>query len=125
MRIASLVPSATEMLFALGLGDSVVAVTHECDHPAQARSLPHLTRMVLADGLAEAVANHPVAGAKMAEGQLTRYGNHDDIAGLATYLASDQSGFINGAELRIDGGWTATARFPNLVELVLADMSAQ
>ena len=33
MRIASLVPSATEMLFALGLGDSVVAVTHECDYP--------------------------------------------------------------------------------------------
>src|SRR5437879_6018405 len=32
MRIASLVPSATEMLFALGLGDRVVAVTHECDY---------------------------------------------------------------------------------------------
>jgi len=39
------------MLFALGLGDSVVAVTHECDHPAQARRLPHLTRTVIADGL--------------------------------------------------------------------------
>jgi iron complex transport system substrate-binding protein len=51
MRIASLVPSATEMLFALGLGDSVVAVTHECDYPPQARSLPHLTRTVLAPGL--------------------------------------------------------------------------
>jgi iron complex transport system substrate-binding protein len=51
MRIASLVPSATEMLFALGLGDSVVAVTHECDHPPQAHSLPHLTRTVIADGL--------------------------------------------------------------------------
>lgn len=51
MRIASLVPSATEMLFALGLGDSVVAVTHECDHPAEARSLPHLTRTVLGEGL--------------------------------------------------------------------------
>jgi iron complex transport system substrate-binding protein len=51
MRIASLVPSATEMLFALGLGDSVVAVTHECDHPPSARSLPHLTRTVLAEGL--------------------------------------------------------------------------
>jgi iron complex transport system substrate-binding protein len=51
MRIASLVPSATEMLFALGLGDSVVAVTHECDFPPAARSLPHLTRTVLADGL--------------------------------------------------------------------------
>jgi iron complex transport system substrate-binding protein len=47
MRIASLVPSATEMLFALGLGESVVAVTHECDHPREARSLPHLTRTVL------------------------------------------------------------------------------
>jgi iron complex transport system substrate-binding protein len=51
MRIASLVPSATEMLFALGLGDSVVAVTHECDFPAQARALPHLTRTVLGESL--------------------------------------------------------------------------
>ena len=51
MRIASLVPSATEMLFALGLGDSVVAVTHECDYPPAARSLPHLTRTVLPAGL--------------------------------------------------------------------------
>jgi len=51
MRIASLVPSATEMLFALGLGDEVVAVTHECDHPPAARSLPHLTRTVLQPGL--------------------------------------------------------------------------
>ena len=51
MRIASLVPSATEMLFALGLGDSVVAVTHECDFPPQAQSLPHLTRTVLPTGL--------------------------------------------------------------------------
>jgi iron complex transport system substrate-binding protein len=54
MRIASLVPSATEMLFALGLGDSVVAVTHECDHPPAARSLPRLTRTVLPEGLTAA-----------------------------------------------------------------------
>lgn len=39
------------MLFALGLGDSVVAVTHECDHPSAARSLPRLTRTVLDEGL--------------------------------------------------------------------------
>jgi iron complex transport system substrate-binding protein len=51
MRIASLVPSATEMLFALGLGDSVVAVTHECDHPAGAEQLPHLTRSVIPEHL--------------------------------------------------------------------------
>ena len=52
MRIASLVPSATEMLFALGLGDSVVAVTHECDHPPAAARLPHVTRSLIPDGLA-------------------------------------------------------------------------
>jgi iron complex transport system substrate-binding protein len=51
MRIASLVPSATEMLFALGLGDSVVGVTHECDFPAAASELPQLTATVLPPGL--------------------------------------------------------------------------
>jgi iron complex transport system substrate-binding protein len=51
MRIASLVPSATEMLYALGLGDNVVAVTHECDFPPPVRSLPRLTRTILPAGL--------------------------------------------------------------------------
>jgi iron complex transport system substrate-binding protein len=51
MRIASLVPSATEMLFALGLGGDVVGVTHECDYPPEAAGLPHLTSTVLPQGL--------------------------------------------------------------------------
>jgi len=51
MRIASLVPSATEMLFALGLGGDVVGVTHECDFPPAAADLPHLTATVLPAGL--------------------------------------------------------------------------
>jgi iron complex transport system substrate-binding protein len=51
MRIVSLVPHATELLFALGLGDQVVAVTHECDFPMPARSLPQVTRDVLPPGL--------------------------------------------------------------------------
>lgn len=51
MRIASLVPSATEMLFALGLGGDVVGVTHECDYPPAAAELPHLTATVLPAGL--------------------------------------------------------------------------
>src|ERR1700734_1704154 len=38
MRIVSLLPSATEILFALGLGDNVVGVSHECDFPAAART---------------------------------------------------------------------------------------
>jgi iron complex transport system substrate-binding protein len=54
MRIVSLVPSATEMLFALGLGPDVVAVTHECDYPAAALELPKITRDVLPHGLTSA-----------------------------------------------------------------------
>lgn len=44
MRICSLVPAATEILFALGLGDSVLGVTHECDYPEEARSKRVLVR---------------------------------------------------------------------------------
>jgi iron complex transport system substrate-binding protein len=38
VRIASLLPSATEIVYALGLGDDLVAVTFECDEPPQART---------------------------------------------------------------------------------------
>ncbi len=47
MRIVSLIPSATETLFALGLGPDVIAVTHECDYPPAALELPKITRDVL------------------------------------------------------------------------------
>jgi iron complex transport system substrate-binding protein len=47
MRIVSLLPSATELLFAIGAGDEVVGVTHECDHPAAARTLPAVTANLL------------------------------------------------------------------------------
>ena len=51
VRIVSLVPSATEMLFALGVGDEVTAVTHECDHPPEVLELPRITRDVIGPGL--------------------------------------------------------------------------
>jgi iron complex transport system substrate-binding protein len=54
MRIVSLVPSATEMLFALGLGPDLIAVTHECDYPPAALELPKVTRDVLPPGLSAA-----------------------------------------------------------------------
>ncbi|HXO16792.1 MAG TPA: cobalamin-binding protein, partial [Candidatus Dormibacteraeota bacterium] len=43
MRIVSLLPSATEILFAIGAGDEVVGVTHECDYPPEVARLPRLT----------------------------------------------------------------------------------
>jgi len=47
MRIVSLLPSATETLFALGVGEQLIARTHECDFPPEAASLPVVTRSTL------------------------------------------------------------------------------
>jgi len=44
MRIVSLLPSATETLFALGLGDDVVGVSHECDFPPEAKTKASVVR---------------------------------------------------------------------------------
>jgi iron complex transport system substrate-binding protein len=60
MRIVSLVPSATETLFALGLGEQVAAVTHECDYPAAALELPKVTRDVIGPGLPPAEIDRAV-----------------------------------------------------------------
>jgi iron complex transport system substrate-binding protein len=66
MRIVSLVPSATEMLFALGLGADLIAVTHECDYPDAARELPKVTRDVLPAGLSSAQIDAAVKERTMA-----------------------------------------------------------
>ena len=47
MRICSLLPGATEIVFALGLGDDLVGVTHECDYPADAQNKPAVVKSVV------------------------------------------------------------------------------
>lgn len=47
LRIASLLPSATEIVCALGLEDELVAVTHECDYPPSVRGKPVVTSSIL------------------------------------------------------------------------------
>jgi iron complex transport system substrate-binding protein len=47
MRIVSFLPSATEMVYALGLGDQLVGVTHECDYPPEAKSKPVVVRSAI------------------------------------------------------------------------------
>jgi iron complex transport system substrate-binding protein len=48
MRICSLLPSATEIVYALGLGDQLVGVSHTCDYPADARTKPVVSQSVRA-----------------------------------------------------------------------------
>ncbi len=47
MRIASLLPSATEIAYFAGAGDALVGVTHECDHPPGVEKLPKLTKTAI------------------------------------------------------------------------------
>ena len=63
MRIASLLPSATEIVFAVGAGDEVVGVSHECDYPDGARGLPVLTgSAVETRGLPQAEIDAAISG---------------------------------------------------------------
>ena len=50
MRIVSLLPSATEIVYALGLGDDLVGVTDECDYPPAAVTKPVISRSALSQG---------------------------------------------------------------------------
>lgn len=50
-RIVSLLPSATEIVFALGAQDQLVGVSHACDYPNEVKSLPCLTKSILTPGL--------------------------------------------------------------------------
>lgn len=61
MRIVSLVPNGTEILFALGAGGQVVGVSHECDYPDEARTRPILTGSALTPGMTAAEVDAAVS----------------------------------------------------------------
>lgn len=66
MNIVSLLPSATEIVCALGLGDSLVGVTHECDYPPFVRNLPKVTTTLIphdaTSGQIDALVREQVSG---------------------------------------------------------------
>ena len=66
MRIVSLLPSTTEILFAVGAGEDVVGVTFECDHPPEARERRIVSTSALPEGLGPAEIDTFVAAAMRA-----------------------------------------------------------
>lgn len=62
-RIVSLLPSATEILWFLGLGDRVVGVTYECNEPAAASELPHVTDTIIPTGATPAEIDRIITAA--------------------------------------------------------------
>ena len=79
MRIVSLVPAGTEIACALGAGDELVAVTHDCDHPPSVRGLPRITRSTIAPG-SDSFAIDAQVRAAVERGESTF---HLDVAALA------------------------------------------
>jgi iron complex transport system substrate-binding protein len=90
MRIASLVPSATELLFELGLGDRVVAVTHECDYPPGVEQRPHLTSSVIPEGL-DAAAVDAAVRERTGRGEALYELDEDTLRRLAVDLIVTQA----------------------------------
>jgi iron complex transport system substrate-binding protein len=90
MRIASLVPSSTEMLFALGLGEETVGVTHECDFPPAAAALPQLTATVMPEGLSAGEIDAAVK-AIVGEGKALYSLDEERLAELAPDLIITQA----------------------------------
>lgn len=88
-RIVSLLPSTTEILFALGAGDDVVGVTFECDYPVEARAATIVSTSALPTGLTPAEIDAHVAAA-LARGEDLYHLDRDALAGLDADLVITQ-----------------------------------
>lgn len=121
MRIASLVPSATEMLFALGLGESVVGVTHECDFPQAAHELPHLTATVLPGGLGAGEIDDAVKSI-VGEGRALYSLDEERLAELAPDLIVTQA-VCDVCAVSFEDVVEVAARLPGSPRLVQQDPS--
>jgi iron complex transport system substrate-binding protein len=89
VRIVSLLPSTTEILFAIGAGDDVVGVTFECDHPPEARTRTIVSTSAMPEGLAPAEIDAFVASA-MSRGEDLYHLDEGALSGLDADLVVTQ-----------------------------------
>jgi iron complex transport system substrate-binding protein len=89
VRIVSLLPSTTEILFAIGAGEHVVGVTFECDHPPEARSRTIVSTSAMPEGLSPAQIDRFVAEA-MGRGEDLYHLDEGALAGLDADLVVTQ-----------------------------------
>ncbi|HEX8735561.1 MAG TPA: cobalamin-binding protein [Pyrinomonadaceae bacterium] len=78
MRIASLLPSATEIVCALGLEENLIGITHECDYPPQVAGKPHLT--------ASRISHETMTSAEIDHAVRSQLDGHGSIYDLNTEL---------------------------------------
>lgn len=118
MRVVSLVPNGTEILFAVGAGEMVVGVSHECDFPAEARTRPILTGSALRPGMSAAEVDAAVA-AQVGSGKSLYTLDEARIADLAPDLVVTQElcPVCAVSTEQVDGALRPLPRCPELVSL--------
>ena len=118
MRIVSLVPNGTEILFALGAGDQVVGVSHECDFPEEARTRPILTGSALAPGMSVAEVDAAVS-AQVGSGESLYTLDEERIAELAPDVIVTQQlcPVCAVSTEQVDGAVRPLPRCPDVVSL--------
>jgi iron complex transport system substrate-binding protein len=118
MRIVSLVPNGTEILFALGAGDSVVGVSHECDFPEEARRRPILTGSALTPGMSAAEVDAAVS-AQVGSGESLYTLDEARIAELAPDVIVTQQlcPVCAVSTEQVDGAVRPLPRCPDVVSL--------
>jgi iron complex transport system substrate-binding protein len=128
MRIISLVPNGTEILFAVGAGDLVVGVSHECDFPTEARTRPILTGSALMPGMSSAEVDEAVS-AQVGSGESLYTLDEARIAELAPDLIVTQQlcPVCAVSTSQVDGAIQPLPRCPEVLSLdpkSLADVMA-
>jgi iron complex transport system substrate-binding protein len=128
MRIISLVPNGTEILFAVGAGDMVVGVSHECDFPAEARTRPILTGSALTPGMSSAEVDKAVS-AQVGSGESLYTLDESRIAELAPDVIVTQQlcPVCAVSTEQVDGAIQPLPRCPEVISLdpkTLADVMA-
>jgi iron complex transport system substrate-binding protein len=118
MRIVSLVPNGTEILFALGVGDLVVGVSHECDFPEEARRRPVLTGSALRPGMSAAAVDAAVS-AQVGSGESLYTLDEARIAELAPDVIVTQRlcPVCAVSTEQVDGAVAPLPRCPEVVSL--------
>jgi iron complex transport system substrate-binding protein len=128
MRIVSLVPNGTEILFAVGAGGMVVGVSHECDFPDEARTRPILTGSALTPGMSAAEVDAAVS-AQVGSGESLYTLDEAKIAELAPDLIVTQQicPVCAVSTDQVDGAVRPLPRCPEVLSLdpgTLADVFA-
>src|SRR3954466_8068651 len=128
MRIACLLPSATEIVCAIGLGDELVGVTHECDYPPQVVGKPVLTRSVHDLSAASSRDIHRLVTASVHGGSSLYQLDEDALAAAAPDLILTQElcrvcavsyREVNEVARAIDADITVVSLEPSTIEGIL------